>query len=104
MNARVYAFHNGWRWIAWYLRRGRIMAAIRQMWLAYIVGYDSEACQDCGRSYALWRAPDQLYGEVTGRWPRPWDDGSGRTESASGLFCHDCFTDMAEQAGCGLGS
>lgn len=91
--SRLYAAQNGWRWVAWYVRRGRLVAALRQAWLAYVWGYDGEACQACGRSYPLWHAYDDLYGRVTGRWSKP--DG----ESASGLFCIGCFDRMAEAKG-----
>lgn len=90
---RRYALANGWRWVIWYLRRRRFAAALRQARSAYVLGLDTEACQDCGRGYPCWRAGDGLYGRVTGRWPKP--DG----ESASGLFCPACFDRMAGAAG-----
>ena len=89
---RAYAFRNGWRWIGWYLRRGRLLPAARQVWLAYVIGWISEVCQDCGRRYPLWRADDKLYSRVTGRVGR-------NGERAGGLFCHDCFDTQAEKRG-----
>ena len=93
MSDRLYAWRNGWRWAGWYIRRGRFVAAIRELWDAYVRGHNGETCQDCGRPYLHWRADDRLYGEVTSRWPRP--DG----ESASGLFCLACFSRMADRKG-----
>lgn len=93
---RRYAFLNGWRWLGWYVRRGRFLAALRVAWSAYVEGDAGESCQKCGRSYVLWHADDTLYGEVTGRWPKPWGDGTDRSEAASGLFCPGCFDRMAE--------
>ncbi len=95
MTSYRYAWANGWRWASWYLPR-RLRAALRVLWSAYVRGYIGEACQECGRTYLLWHADDDLYGDVTGRWPYP--DG----EAASGLFCLDCFDRMAERRGIGL--
>jgi hypothetical protein len=92
-----YGWLNGWRWVGYYVRRRRFLAAFRQVFSAYVRGYISESCQNCGRPYFLWHADDQLYGEVTGRWPK--EDGSGRSEAASGLFCPGCFDRMAERTG-----
>jgi hypothetical protein len=97
--SRAYAFRNGWRWVGWFLRRGKIVAAIREAWDAYVRGHDGETCQECGRPYLFWHARDDLYGQVTGRWPIPWSDGSGRSEAATGQFCPACFTRMAKAKG-----
>ena len=91
-----YAWRNGPRWAMWYLRRRRIVAAVRTLWWTLVRGHISEACQDCGRPYLFWHAVDDLYGRVTGRWPFP--DG----ECATGLFCLDCFDRMAERRGISL--
>ena len=99
---RLYAAWNGWRWSLWALRLGGPMAALRRLWSAYALGHACETCQRCGREYLLWHADDELYGRVTGMWPEPWDDGSGRTELAGGLFCLGCFDQMAEERGISL--
>jgi hypothetical protein len=91
--SRRYAAINGWRWVGWYLRRGRVVAALRQAWGAYVEGDDRARCQDCGQGYPAWRASDHLFGLVTGRWRR--QDG----ESASGVFCPGCFDRMAVAKG-----
>jgi hypothetical protein len=88
---RAYAAWNGWRWAGWYVRHRQWAASLRQLWSAYVLGNDGEACQLCGRDYLLWHAGDDLYGRVTDRWPH--SDG----EVASGLFCLACFTQLAEQ-------
>jgi len=97
-----YAWRNGWRWAGWFVRRRHIVGVLRTLWWAYVRGHISETCQDCGRPYLLWHADDDLYGRVTGRWPTPWGDGSGRSEAATGLFCLDCFDRMAERQGISL--
>lgn len=99
---RLYAAWNGWRWTARFVREGKLLAAVRQAWAAFIEGHDGETCQECGRRYLLWHAADDLYGRVTGRWPKPWDDGSGQSEVASGLFCPACFDRLASARGIAL--
>jgi hypothetical protein len=46
---------------------------------------DRERCQDCGRGYVHWHAPDDLYAEVHG--------------SPYGLLCPACFTRQARAKG-----
>lgn len=96
---RLYAAWNGWRWTAQFVREGKPVAALRQAWAAYVRGHDGETCQECGRSYFLWHADDDLYGRVTGKWPKPWGDGSGRSEVAGGLFCPACFDRLGSEKG-----
>lgn len=96
---RAYAAWNGWRWAAQFVREGKLLAAIRQAWSAYVVGNDGEACQECGRSYLWWHADDDLYGRVTGHWPTPWSDGSGNAEAGGGLYCLACFDQLARAQG-----
>jgi hypothetical protein len=93
---RAYATWNGWRWAGWYVRRRRWSAALRQLWSAYVLGKDGEACQLCGRDYLLWHADDDLYGLVTRRWPRPGGECGG------GLFCLACFDRLADEQGLDL--
>lgn len=90
----AYARLHGWRWVGWYLRHGRLLAALRQFVGAYVLGDDGERCQDCGRSYVLWHADDDLYDLVTGR--------SSNGAPASGLFCPSCFDRMAGRRGIDL--
>jgi len=93
MTDYLYAWRNGPRWALRYLRRGRVVAALRQLWWRLVRGYIGEGCRDCGRPYLLWHARDDLYGRVTGFWPYP--DG----EAGGGPFCPACFTDRAEALG-----
>ena len=54
-------------------------------------GAKGERCQDCGRRYSeVWRAPDALWANVTGR-----DDGGG-------LRCMPCFAAKARERGISL--
>jgi len=47
-----------------------------------------ELCQQCKRRYRIvWNAPDDMYRKVTG------------LEDLSGLFCIECFDDMARSKG-----
>lgn len=89
---RLYAAWNGWRWVSWFVRRGRLVAAARQAFLAYVRGYISETCERCGRSYFLWHADDALWSEVTGHRQREGD-------IAAGLYCPACFDREAERLG-----
>jgi hypothetical protein len=91
-----YAWRNGPRWALWYVRNRRLIAAARALWWALVRGYIGEGCQECGRPYLLWHARDDLYGEVTGRWPSPGG------ESGGGLFCLACFDRLARAKGIDL--
>lgn len=52
---------------------------------------DGEHCQCCGRAYdAVWRAPDALWANVTGR------------DDRGGLRCMPCFAAEAEARGISL--
>ena len=84
-----YAWANGHRWVWWYVRRRRFVAALRVAWVTFIQGWPGEACQECGRRYVLWHADDALYSELTGNWDEP----------ARGLFCPACFDRKADRAG-----
>jgi hypothetical protein len=71
-------------------RRPRTLAGwLRLAWHDFIVhalcDRGGERCQDCGRDYPLWRAPDKLY-KLT-------------ILSDGGLFCPACFSDRAEAKG-----
>ena len=57
-----YAWRYGPRWALWYVRHGKPLAALRNLWASMVHGYIGEACQDCGRSYLLWHATDDQYG------------------------------------------
>ena len=48
-----------------------------------------ERCQDCGRDFVLWSAPDDLYAEVYG--------------SLRGILCPACFSRRAEAKGIAVG-
>jgi hypothetical protein len=87
-----YAWRNGWRWVGWFLRYHRLIAAARQAWLAYVRGYISETCERCGRAYFLWHAPDDLWSQVTGHPQREGD-------IAAGLYCPACFDRKADRLG-----
>lgn len=53
--------------------------------LLHVLTEIGERCQDCGRDYVLWHAPDDLYREVCG--------------SPGGLLCPGCFARRAEARG-----
>ena len=80
-----YTWRHSWGWTGWYLKRGRVVAALRQAWGALILGDDGEACQFCGRAYLLWHAPDALWMTVMG--------------SKAGLSCPGCFDRRASRLG-----
>jgi hypothetical protein len=88
-----YAWTAGPRWVWWYAKRGKIVAAIRTIYWTLIRGNICEACQECGNPYPHWHADDALYERVTGR------GRYANGESAPGLFCLHCFDRKAEQRG-----
>jgi hypothetical protein len=91
-----YGWTNGWRWAAWFLRHGRLLAALRQLIAVYVTGYIGETCERCGRRYFLWHAPDDLWTRVTGHVQ---DDPP---QLAAGLWCADCFDRAAQRLGIDL--
>jgi len=101
MSDYAYAWKNGPRW-AWeflYYRKGRSISLgasfigfLRTLWLTLACGHISETCQECGKPYLLWWAPDDLYATVTGLEKR---GGS----YSPGLFCLDCFDRKAVRKG-----
>jgi len=97
----AYAWKNGPRWAFEFLRyrKGRgisygmaVLGFLRTLWLTLVCGHICEACQECGRAYLLWWAPDDLYATVTGLEKR---GGS----YSPGLFCLDCFDRKARRKG-----
>lgn len=62
-------------------RHPRSLSGLLRLWWHDFVIHPlfegGERCQDCGRDYVLWRAPDDLYEVVIG--------------SNRGLFCPACF-------------
>jgi hypothetical protein len=65
-----------------------IAARMRLLWHDFVIHglfEGSERCQDCGRDYVLWEAPNDLYREVHG--------------SPHGLLCPDCFARQAREKG-----
>lgn len=69
-----------------------LAARLRMYWNDFVIHVlfeGGEICQDCGRGYVLWRAPDELYREVHG--------------SAYGLLCPACFDCHAETKGIVVG-
>jgi hypothetical protein len=71
------------------MRRGPVSfaARLRMYWhdIGHVLFEGTETCQDCGRRFALWRAPDDLWREVYG--------------SAGGILCPLCFGRQAREAG-----
>jgi hypothetical protein len=72
------------------MRRKPISLAghLRMYWQDFVIHVlfeGGEICQDCGRGYVLWWAPDDLYREVHG--------------SSGGLLCPACFSRKAETHG-----
>lgn len=88
-----YAWRNGPRWALDYLREGKVTACLRTIWHSLGRGHIGEACQICGRPYLFWWASDALYEAVVGRGRYP------NGESAPGLYCLACFTDIAARRG-----
>lgn len=82
MSNYSYAWRHGWKWA---LKSGNTIAFVRTLWLAYVLGSDGESCQDCGRRYVLWYAPDKLYRKVHG--------------NSQGLLCPSCFDKQAATKG-----
>jgi hypothetical protein len=89
----AYAWTAGWRWIGWYARWGRVVAAVRAIWYTLALGHTGEACQECGNPYLYWWADDDVYASVTGCGR--YDNG----EAAPGLYCLDCFDAKAQRRG-----
>jgi hypothetical protein len=64
------------------------LGLLRLWWVDFIIHPLFEAgehCQDCGRSYVLWHASDELYQKVHG--------------SLGGLLCPKCFSGQASRKG-----
>ncbi|MDB5069649.1 MAG: hypothetical protein JWM87_760 [Candidatus Eremiobacteraeota bacterium] len=80
-----YAWRAGWRWVLWYARYRRFLAALRTVWYTLILGHIGEACRECGRPYLHWWAADDLYASATGKGRR------SNGEAAPGLYCLECF-------------
>lgn len=78
--------------LSWALRqrrRPRSPAGMLRLWwqdfVIHVLFEGGERCQDCGRGYVLWRAPDDLYVRVHG--------------SGHGLLCPACFARQARVRG-----
>lgn len=79
-----------WSWARSMKRRPRTpIGWLRLAWHDFVVhgllDCGGERCQDCGRDYVLWRAPDDLYEQVHG--------------TAAGLLCPMCFDHQALKQG-----
>lgn len=72
-------------WLRNTLRTRRGVALARELWTRVICGDNAETCQDCGRRYILWHASNALYEAIVGH--------------RRGLFCPNCFTQKARDAG-----
>jgi hypothetical protein len=75
--------------LRWAIRTGRkptSLAGLLRLWWADFALHPlfevGERCQDCGRRFPLWRAPDDLYAEVY--------------RSLGGVLCPACFALKAE--------
>ena len=82
--------------LKWALRLRRkpvsLAGRLRMWWHDFVLHPlfgGTEICQDCGRPYVSWRAPDDLYQEVHG--------------SASGTLCPACFDQQAHAKGIVIG-
>jgi len=78
--------------LRWAIRTGRkptSPAGLLRLWWADFVLHPlfeiGEHCQDCGRKFPLWRAPDDLYAEAHG--------------SLHGILCPACFGRQAKAKG-----
>ena len=76
-------------WAAGMRRRRKPAVWARLAWHDFIVhglrNRGGERCQECGRGYPLWRAPDNLYALVHG--------------TTAGLLCPACFDRKARAHG-----
>ena len=77
------------RWTMRSRRRPKSLAGLLRLWwhdfAVHVLFEGGERCQDCGRRYVLWGAPDDLYAEVHG--------------SPHGLLCPLCFERQAAARG-----
>lgn len=77
------------RWAVHQHRKPTSLAGLLRLWWADLILHPffecGERCQDCGREYVLWHAPDDLYAEVHG--------------SGFGLLCPGCFSRQADAKG-----
>ena len=82
-----YAWRYGHRWVWWYVRNGRIVAALRVAWVTYVRGWSGQGCQTCGRRYypVIWHARNDLWLAVHG--------------SVAGILCPACFVREAARKG-----
>src|SRR5271154_402062 len=78
--------------LRWAIRTGRkptSFAGLLRLWWADFILHPlfecGERCQDCGRPFVLWRAPDALYEHVYG--------------SLRGILCPACFSRRARAKG-----
>lgn len=77
------------RWAIRTRRKPTSLTGLLRLWWADFALHPfseiGERCQDCGREYVLWYAPDDLYTEVHG--------------SDFGLLCPACFSAQADARG-----
>ena len=74
--------------VRWYGKRRKWAGMLRAVWLTVWHRNNIERCNDCGRQYPTWIAPDMLYKRVIG--------------SRRGQFCIGCFDARAEAFGINL--
>jgi hypothetical protein len=81
-----------WSWAAKAVRYGKprsFAARCRLLWHDFIthglLNRGEERCEDCGRGYVLWLAPDDLWLKAKG--------GTG------GVLCPACFAERLERDG-----
>ena len=78
--------------LRWAIQTGRkptsLLGLLRLWWADFILHplfEIGERCQDCGRKFPLWSAPDDLYAEVC--------------RSLRGILCPACFSRRATAKG-----
>jgi len=78
----------------WHPTRLRF-AVLRYLYWTLIRGYECETCRRCGGPVrVVFHVPDGIWETVTGYGPR-----SPGGESAPGVLCPPCVSDLAKQAG-----
>lgn len=76
----------------WNRPRVATLAGRVRQWLAYLLGYEAETCQWCGRAYdVVWWCEDPAL------WEDVYEKVTGWRRGEAGLLCPACFERGARQ-------